>query len=192
MAQLSYTELKPGTVFVKDKEPFLVLEYKFVRMQAQKPTVQLKTKNLLSGKVNQLSVQPSESFEEAEIKRTPVIFIYSRQNEYWFHKKDNKGDRFSLKEEIIGPAASFLKNGLEVTSIEFDDKVVSIEAPIKVDLEVTEAPPAVKGNTAQGGTKTVTLETGFKINAPLFIQTGDIVRINTSNGQYVERAEKKS
>ena len=190
MSRLSYNDLKVGTIFVKDGDPFKVLDYAFVRMQQRKPVVQLKIKNLLSGKVVDYSAHQNEEFEEAEIDMTPIIFIYQAKGEYWFNEKGNPKNRFPLKEEIIGSAAQFLKANLEVTAYKFGDKIINMELPIKMDLKVTEAPPAIKGNTAQGGTKSVTLETGAKINAPLFINEGDILRINTATGEYFERVEK--
>lgn len=190
MSRLSYNELKVGTIFVKDGDPFKVLDYAFVRMQQRKPVVQLKIENLLSGKVVDYSAHQNEEFEEAEIENTPVIFIYQARGEYWFNMRGDAKNRFPLKIGTIGNAAQFLKTNLEVTAYKFNDKIINIELPIKMDLKVIEAPPAIKGNTAQGGTKSVTLETGAKLNVPLFINEGDILKINTTTGEYVERVEK--
>jgi elongation factor P len=190
MSRLSYNDLKVGTIFVKDGDPFKVLDYAFIRMQQRKPVVQLKIENLLSGKVVDYSAHQNEEFEEAEIDMMPVIFIYQAKGEYWFNEKGNPKNRFPLKEEVIGKSAQFLKTNLEVMAYKFGDKVINMELPIKMDLKVTEAPPAVKGNTAQGGTKLVTLETGAKVDVPLFINEGDILRVNTTTGEYVERMEK--
>lgn len=190
MSRLSYNELKIGTIFIKDGEPWKVIEYAFVRMQQRKPVVQLKIENLVSGKVVDYSAHQNEEFEEAEIDTTTVIFIYQSRGEFWFNEKGNPKNRFTLSVDVIGKAAQFLKTNLEVTAYKFGEKVINVELPIKMDLKVTEAPPAVKGNTAQGGTKVVTLETGAKVDAPLFINEGDILRINTTTGEYVERMEK--
>lgn len=190
MSRLSYNELKIGAIFIKDGDPWKVLEYAFIRMQQGKPVTQLKIENLVSGKVVDYSAHQREEFEEAEIEKMPVIFIYQNRGEYWFHEKGNPKNRFQLKPEIIGKAAQFLKANTEVEAYKFGDKFINVEPPIKVDLKVTEAPPAIKGNTAQGGTKLVTLETGGKVDAPLFINEGDILRVNTTTGEYVERVEK--
>jgi len=188
---LSYTELKPGVVFVKDGVPYVVLSYAFSRKEAQKPVVRLRIRHLVTGKVTEYSAQPSEHFEEAEIERRPVTFIYESKGDYWFCEPSDKSKRFSLGGDMLGESAQFLKTGVEVMAIVFDDEVVAIEVPIKADLEVTEAPPSVRGNTAQGGTKVVVLETGAKVTTPLFVNQGDVVRVNTSTGEYVERVEKK-
>ena len=95
-----------------------------------------------------------------------------------------------IKEELLGNSAKFLKPNTEVKSTKFDGKVIGVELPIKMDFKVIEAPPAIKGNTAQGGTKLVTLETGAKINVPLFINEDDVVRINTQTGEYARRVQE--
>lgn len=189
---LSYNELKVGTVFTKNDDPipYRVLEYAFIRMQQRKPVAQLKIKNLLTGKVLDYAAHQNESFVEAEIDVVPVNFIYHNKSEYWFHGKDNPKARFALTEDVIGDAAQFLKNNTEVKAFKFGEHIINIELPVKMDLVVTEAPPAIKGDSATGGTKVIVLETGAKVNAPLFINEGDVVRINTQSGEYVERVTK--
>jgi elongation factor P len=187
---LSYNELKIGTLFIKDGDPWEVLEYAFVRMQQRKPVAQLKIKNLISGKVVSYSAHPQENFEEAEIENIKVRFVYENRGEYWFNEPENAKNRFALKKEVMGEAAQFLKPNAELKAFKFGDKIIKVDLPIKVELKVTEAPPAIKGDTAQGGSKTVTLEGGAKIQVPLFIGEGDVVRVNTSTGEYVERVEK--
>ncbi len=187
MPRLSYNELKVGTIFVKDNAPYKVVESAFIRMQQRKPVMQLKIENLISGKVQEYAAHQNEEFEEAEIDVTPVQFIYENRGEYWFNEKNNPKNRFQLKSEILGQAAQFLKPNTEVTAYKFNNDIINVELPIKMDLKVTEAPPAVKGNTAQGGNKSVTLETGVKVNVPLFVEEGDVIRVNTQTGQYIER-----
>lgn len=189
MARLSYNELKVGTIFVKDGAPYKVLESAFVRMQQRKPVMQLKIVNLISGKTQEYAAHQNEEFEEAEIEAMPVQFIYENRGEYWFNEKGNPKNRFQLGKDILGQAAQFLKANTELTAYKFSGNIINIELPIKMDLKVTEAPPAVKGNTAQGGTKLATLETGAKVNVPLFVEAGDTVKVNTQTGQYIERVQ---
>lgn len=188
---LGYTELTKGTTFVLDGEPYEVIEMSFLRMQQRKATVNTKIRNLITGKILDRNWQASDNFEEAEIERKNAIFIYTSRDEYWFHNEGNKQARFSLLEGAIGESAKFLKPNIVVQTMVFKDKIISVKLPIKMDFKVTEAPPAVRGNTAQGGDKVITLETGAKISAPLFINEGDMVRINTETGDYVERVEKQ-
>jgi elongation factor P len=152
--------------------------------------VQTKIRNLITGKVLDRNFQPSDNFEETEIEKKEAIFIYSSRGECWFHEVGNPKNRFSLKQEVIGEAAQFLKKEIAVMTKIFKEKIIGVSLPVKIDLRVAEAPPAVRGNTAQGGNKTVTLETGAKISVPLFVNEDDIVRINTETCQYVERVEK--
>ena len=185
---LSYTDLTKGVVFVYQGQPYEVLESSFLRMQQRKAVVQTKIRNLITGKVLDRNWQPSDSFEEAEVERKKAIFIYQSKGEYWFHVAGDKSKRFALKQENVGETGKFLKANTPVTTFEFNNQVIKVELPIKMTLEVSEAPPAVKGNTAQGGTKTVTLETGAKISTPLFVNSGDKIVVNTETGEYVERA----
>ncbi len=184
---LAYTDLTKGTLFIMDGAPYEVLESHFLRMQQRKAVVQTRIRNLMTGKVLDRNFQPSDSFEEAEISKKPATFIYVNRGEYWFHEKGNPKNRFSLSAELLGERGQFLKPNTEVATSIFNEKVIKIDVPIKMDFKVIEAPPAIRGNTAQGGTKQVTLEGGAKINAPLFVNEGDMVRINTDTGEYVER-----
>ena len=126
--------------------------------------------------------------EEAEVEKVKLKFIYSHRGKFVFQKIDTP-QRFELQEEVIGEKKDYLKEGLEVEGYFFEGKLISISLPPKVDLKVIEAPPGIKGDTKQGGTKTVVLETGKKINVPLFIEAGDIIRVNTEKGEYVERVK---
>lgn len=204
---LSYTDLKKGIMFVLDGQPYEVLDSHFLRMQQRKAVVQTKIKNLANGKILDRNWQASDHFEEAEIEKKPAIFIYRKQartpeagsprsavaergDECWFHEDGNPANRFCISGVVLGDAAQFLKPQTKVDTVIFDGKVITVKLPVKMEFGVVEAPPAIKGNTAQGGSKVVTLEGGAKVSAPLFVNEGDIVRINTETGEYVERVEK--
>jgi len=189
MSTLDYNDLRIGTTFIFEGQPWEILEFAFVRMQQRKAVAQVKMKNLISGKVVSRSFHQNETFAEAEIVKEPVKFLYHHQGQYWFSPPHNPKERFFLTDEVVGSAGEFLKPDTEVTAIKFQDKTINIKLPIKVDLIVKEAPPAFRGDTAQGGSKPVVLETGAKINAPMFIEEGDLVRVNTETGQYVERVK---
>ena len=188
---LSYTDLTKGTIFVMDGEPYEVLEYAFLRMQQRRPTTQTKLRNLLTGKIATRTFQQSDSFQEAEIEKESVVFIYNSRGEYYFYKKGDKSSRFSLAEEILEEKGKFLKPSIECIAYKFGGKIINIELPVKIDYLVKEAPPSFKGDTATGGSKSVVLENGLTINVPMFINEGDTIRINTESGEYAERSEKK-
>ncbi len=174
-----------------DGEPWEVLDSNFLRMQQRKAVVQTKIKNLINGKIVDRNFQSSEVFEEAEMEKMKSRFLYETRGVYWFDEMNNPKNRFSIKKEDLSEqAVNFLKPNLEVIALKFKDKFVSIGLPIKIDCKVVESPPSIRGDTAQGGTKQVTIETGAKISVPLFIEEGDIIRINTQTGEYAERIEK--
>lgn len=187
---LNYNELKPGTIFILNGQPHQVLEYNFLRMQQRKPVAQTKIKNLISGKIIERTFTQSDSFEEAEIKREKVKFIYGHRGNFVFCYENDPSKRFELNEIIIGDAIKYLKPNALVEAILFEEKIIAISLPVKMDFKVIEAPPNIKGDTASGGTKVVTIETNAKINAPFFIENGDIIRVNTQTGEYAERTEK--
>ena len=192
MSQLEYNELKVGTIFTKneDPNPYQVLEYAFIRMQQRKPVTQLKIKNLLTGKNQDYTAHQNEDFREAEIEMMPVTFLYHSKDQYFFNETGNPKNRFFLTDAVVENMGTFLKPNLEVKAYKFGEKFINIELPVKMEFKVTEAAPAVRGNTAQGGDKVVVLETGSKLTVPMFINEGDIVRVNTQTGAYVERVEK--
>ncbi len=184
---LSYTDLTKGVLFIMDGAPYEVVDMHFLRMQQRKAVVQTRIRNLITGKLLDRNFQASDSFEEAEVERKTAVFIYESKGEYWFHEEGNPKNRFSLDGEVMGAQGRFLKPNIKVTTIVFQGKVIQVEIPVKMEFKVTEAPPAIKGNTAQGGNKQVTIEGGAKINVPLFVNEGDLIRINTQTGEYVER-----
>lgn len=187
---LSINDLKNGILIKIQNEPYMVLSVKHLHVGRGGSSVQAKIKNLKTGQVLERNFKPADSFEEAEVEKMKSKFLYENRGEYWFDEIGNPRNRFSLKLEEIGGAAQFLKPNLEILVIKFEDKIINIEVPIKVDYRVVEAPPAVRGDTAQGGTKTIVIESGAKISTPLFVNEGDIIRINTQSGEYTERVEK--
>lgn len=188
---LSYTDLTKGTIFILDNEPYEVLEYQFLRMQQRKPVVQTKIKNLISGKMTSRNFHQNETFHEAEIDKEEINFIYVNRGEYWFTKKDDPRQRFKLEGEILGDAVKYLKPNTVITAEKFKDKIIGIKLPIKMDFKVAEAPPIIRGNTSSGGGKIVILENGLSLQAPFFVEAGDVVRVNTDTGEYTERVSKE-
>lgn len=188
MAMLDYSEITERKYIVFNGEPWEVLTSHVFRKQQRKPVNATKLKNLITGKVTEQSFHVSEKVEEAEIDSREAKYLYNNKGEFWFCDPKNPSDRFSLSESIIGPRGKFLKTNSIIEVLSFEDKTIGVKMPIKVELKVTEAHPAVKGNTAQGGTKIVKLETGAEIQVPMFIKEGEIIKINTETGEYTERA----
>lgn len=172
-----------------DGEPYEVLESNPMKKAQRRVVIQAKIKNLLNGNVLSQNFHQGDTFDEAELTKFKAKFLYSHRGKYFFSYEENPGKRFELNEEQISSSANFLKPNQIVEGLIFDEKIISISLPIKVQLKVTEAPPGFQGGRAQPGLKMVTLETGAKINAPLFIEQGDIIEINTESGEYTKRVE---
>lgn len=183
----SYNELKPGVIFILDGEPYQVLEFGFMRMQQRKPVAQTKIKNLITGKVLNRNFQHTDNFQEAEINYKKVKFLYAHRDKFVFCDVKDPSARFELPKEAIGDKTKFLKSNSEVEIVDFEEKVIAINLPIKMQFKVIEAPPSIKGNTAQGGNKAVKIETGAMVAAPLFIEEGDVIEVNTQTGEYTGR-----
>jgi elongation factor P len=187
---LDINDLHKDTIFLFEGAPFKVLDVQHKKMARQGATVQVKIKNLVSGSTLSRSFFPSDKFEEAELEKRSLIFLYEHRGEYCFVAPKDRSQRFILTADEVGDKAHFLTPNLEVTAVVFNATIISIELPIKVDYKVAEAPPGIKGDTASGGNKQVKLETGAVVQTPLFINAGDTVRVNTEKGEYVERVSK--
>ena len=170
----------------------MVLESHHLKMQQRRPVVQTRMRNLINGKIVDRNFQQSDNFEEADIARKTVKFIYANKGEFWFTELKDASKRFRLTDNVLGDSGKFLKTNIEIEAVMFSGDIINIELPIKIDYKVTEAPPAIRGDTAQGGVKQVVIETGATVNAPLFINEGDTIRINTETGEYAERVNKSN
>ncbi len=190
MAVLAYNQITPKTAIIYNDEPYVVLSHHVFRKQKRKPVNITKLKNLKNGKVIEQTFHQNETVEEADLETREITFIFKKPNEYWFHSAGKPSDRFPLPESLIGQSGRFIKEKSNLSALVFDDEIIAIRMPIKVELLVTEAMDAVKGNTASGAQKEVTLETGTTLMVPMFIQSGDVVTVNTETGLYAERANK--
>lgn len=194
MAMLEYSEIKERKVIIHDEEPWEVVSSHVFRKQQRKPVNATKLKNLLTGRMAEVSFHVSDKVEEAELEKRKIKFLYENKGEYWFAEESDPAKRFTVGADKIGnPQIKFLKVGLPVDLLTFEDEdgeeiLISVELPVKMDFEIKEAPPSIKGNTATGGSKVVVLENGSEINVPLFFEAGDKIKVNTETGEYVERA----
>lgn len=187
---LSINDLKKDTLFVVNNAPCKVLEVAHKKMARQGATCEVKFCNLTTGDILTKTFFPSHKFEEAEIETKECLFLYSHKNEYYFCDPQNKSQRFSLQQHIIGESKKYLIPNLVVNAVWYENKVINITLPIKVDVKVIDAPPNIKGNSASSPSKQVIIETGATIQTPIFIQTGDTIRVNTQKGEYAERIHK--
>ena len=190
MSVLSYNEIVPKTIINYNNEPYEVLSSHVFRMQMRKPVNQTKLRHLVSGKVIEISFHQNETVDEADIGKLQAQYLYTNRGESWFAQVGNPKNRFSFSEDAVHDQVQWLSPNATVEVLTYEDKPITIKIPIKVDLAVKEAPPNVKGDSATGGNKPVTLVKGAVVNVPLFINTGDIIRINTDTGEYAERVSK--
>ncbi len=190
MAVLAYSEITPGKVITFDGNIYLVLKSHVMRKDMGKPSNQTKLRNLKNGKVSEIAFHAAEKVEEAEVEEREVKYLYATKGDVWFCDPENPKDRFSLKEDVMPDQLQFMKSNMLVEMRTWEGELLGVHLPVKMDFVVKEAPPSVKGNTVQGGSKIVTLETGATVSAPMFINTGDTVRVNTETGEYTERVEK--
>lgn len=190
MAILSYNEITLKKVILHDDEPYLVTASHVFRKQQRKPVNITKLKSLKSGRVVEVTFHVSETVEEADLETKTATYIYKKPGEYWFHEAGKPAERFMLSEDLIGEQGRFMKERTDYDMLVFDEEVIGVKFPIKVELKVKEAMPAVKGNTSSGAQKEVTLETGATIMVPMFINEGDVISINTEDGAYSARVDK--
>lgn len=190
MAILSYNEIAQKKVIVYNGDPYKVLSSHIFRMQQRKPVNQTKLQHLVSGKVIEISFHQNESVPEADIDTMDAVYLYTNRGESWFAESGNPKNRFAFPEAVVHDKVQWLVQNSPVEIFTYNEKPMTVGIPIKINLKVTEAPPAVKGDTATGGTKLATLESGAAVLTPLFINEGDILTINTETGDYVERKEK--
>lgn len=188
---LDYNEITVRKCIVFENEPYEVLSSHVFRKQMRKPVNATKLKNLISGRVVEHSFSAQDRAEEAEIDTRSVKFLYANRGESWFCEENDATKRFKLEANVIGDAGKYMKANSMVELAAFGEILIRVKLPIKVELKVTDAPPAVRGDTAKGGNKVVTLETGATITAPMFVAEGDVIRVNTDTGEYVERVTNK-
>lgn len=188
---LEYSEIRTGKIIIYEDEPCEVMDNHVARTQQRKPQNQVKLKSLLSGRTWNTVFHASDKADEAEITKKDVKFLYSNKGEFWFCDPEDPKNRFKLDEKILGDSAKYLKTNETATALVWDnddeDQIISVKVPVKMEFIVKEAPPSIKGNTANGGGKIVTLENGINLSVPFFIEAGDKIRVNTETGEYVER-----
>ena len=193
MATLDYDEIKQRKFILVDGVPFEILESHVARTQKRKPQNQVRMRNMLNGKVIPGTFHASDTAEEADISKREALFLFANKGEYWFCDPNDRAKRFEISADVIGEQVKFLKDNTivdtKIFEYEDEEKVIGVTLPIKMTFTVKDAPPSMKGNTAAGGGKLVTIETGAQITTPLFIEAGEKIIVNTDTGEYVERTK---
>lgn len=181
------TDLKPGRAIQIDGEPFIVLSSQFGRKSQSKANMQCKLRNLKTGSVVAKNFQGSEKIEPADVGYRKCQFLFKDNDKNYTFMDLSSFDQFVFTEEMLGDAALYLVDGGEVDALVFEEVPIGIQLKATVELKVLETIPGVKGDTATGGNKPATLESGLVVNVPLFINEGDTIKVNTETGMYMTR-----
>lgn len=183
---IDVNELRKGVTFELDNELFKVLEYEHHKPGRGKATIRIKARNLRTGTILDKSFISSYRVQEADLEYRNVQYLYTDGSLYHFMDQDTF-EQPAIPAEVIGEAAHYLKENLNIKLTFYQDKPLDIELPITVDLNVVEAEVAIRGDTATGVNKKVTTETGLKVQVPNFIEVGNVIRVDTRTGTYITR-----
>jgi elongation factor P len=185
---LSITDLKKGTLFQWEGEPFRVVDYKQKVMGRGGSIVNVRIKSLLDGKVLEKTFKGNEQLDSADVTSQAVQYLYGDGTNFFFMNGESF-EQFEVPADLVGDGAGYLKEGDQVQLQFFDGRPINVELPKNVPLKVTYTEDAVKGDTTSSITKDATLETGLTIRVPAFIKQGDVISVDTSSGAYRERVK---
>ncbi len=184
---ISVNDLKTGLTIELDNGLWSVVEFLHVKPGKGAAFVRTKLKNVESGNVLEKTFRAGEKVAKASLDKREMQFLYKEGNDYIM--MDNESyEQIAVTADHIGDGVKYLKDNMEVSILMHDGRIIGVDIPNHVELEVVDTPPAEKGNTAQGGTKPATLETGAVVNVPFFISNGDRIRVDTRTNEYLDRA----
>ena len=183
---ISGSELRKGVIIDLEGKLYQVLDYQHIKMK-RTALARVKLRDIKDGHTTEQTFQSGEKFTRARLEFRNVQYLYNDGDLYYFMDEENF-EQFPLSSTQIGDAVNYLKEGMSLQVSSYKGELVGVELPITVELEVTESEPGFKGDTATGGTKPAKMETGITIQVPLFVDKGDIIKVDTRNGSYLERA----
>jgi len=184
---INFSDLSRGLVIELDGQPWQVMDYERHKMQQRAPVTRIKLKNLLTGSVVERTFQRYDTaFSVADMDNRQAQYLYT-DGEFYHFMDQETFDEYELTKEILGASLDYLKEQMIVEVVFYKGNAININLPTHVELEVKDTPPSFRGDTAQGGNKPATLETGLRITVPMFITPGTVVRVDTRNGEYTER-----
>ncbi len=187
MSVVSTSQFKSGMVILYEGAFCEILEYQLVKMQQRQPIVRTKMRNMKTGNSLETAFRSGDKFEEVYLEDKPMQYLY--QDGQRFHFMDNESyHEVVVDKALLGDKVNFLKENSEVVGRVCDEELISVELPSSVILQITETEPGVRGDTSKAGTKPAKVETGATIKVPLFVTSGDKVRVDTRTGLYLERA----
>jgi len=183
---ITANDLRRGTIFEWEGELYRVVEYRHTYVGRGDANVRVKMRNLRTGTAIERTFTPEDRIRDTRLELREVQYLYNDGNLYYFMDTETY-EQPVLSAELLGDAVDYLTENMTLQISTYEGEPIDVVLPVTVDLKVIEAPPGFAGDTATSATKQVTLETGFKVNAPLFVEEGDIVRVDTRTGQYLSR-----
>ncbi len=184
---ISAGDFRNGVTFEMDDNVFQIIEFQHVKPGKGSAFVRTKYRNVRTGAVLEHTFNPSEKFQEARLERSDMEYLYKDGDLYYFMNTETY-EQVPFSADIIGDSIKFLKENMVCKVVAYKGTVFNVELPLFVELQITHTEPGVKGDTAQNATKAATLETGAVIKVPLFVNEGEVVRVDTRSGDYMERA----
>ncbi len=181
------SELARGMTVLYNGELYEIIEYEHSKRGRGDARARTKLKHLQSRRVVSQVFQGWEDVERAYLEERPLQYLYNTQDEYYFMDRESF-EQFLVPQERLDNLTDYLQDGMALSGLFFQDKLIKVELPNFVILEVVETPPGVKGDTASGGEKPAILETGLEVKVPLFVNAGDLIKVDTRSAKYIERA----
>ena len=180
------SDFRNGLSIIQDNDIYTIVEFQHVKPGKGGAFVRTRLKNARTGATTDKTFRAGEKMEQARLERRPMQFLYSHEDEYFLMDPESF-EQISVTKALIGTPVKYLKDGMEVMIVDHNGKVIGVEVPFFAELEVVETDPGVKGDTASGGSKPATLETGAVIQVPFFVNVGDKVKVDTRSDTYLER-----
>ncbi len=187
--QMEVGELRKGSKLVLDGEPWVIVEYQFVKPGKGQGLYKCKMKNMMTGSLVDRTYRSGEKFEKADLEENKVQYLYSDGDDFHFMNNENY-EQFALNSEQIGNSANYLYENLDVDMLFFNGQPIGLTLPNFVVLQIEKSDPGIKGDTASNTTKPATVSTGYVAQVPLFISEGEWIKVDTRTGDYVERVKK--
>lgn len=184
---ISTGELRKGVTIELDGKLYTILDYEHIKVGRGSAQVRMKLRDVRAGHTIDRTFQAGEKFPRARLDRSDAQYLYNDGDLYYFMDQQSF-EQTGVTKDLLGDAVNYLKDEMKVELVTYDGEPIGVELPVSVELLIADTGPAFKGDTAAGGTKPATLETGLSVQVPLFLNTGDRVKVDTRTGQYLERA----
>ena len=184
---ISTNDFRNGSMFEMDGQILSIVNVEHIKLARAGAVIKAKLRNVLTGAIFEQSFRSGDKYKTVRIDRHDCTYLYSDGTHHYFMDSQTY-DQVPVDEDMLGDVLPFLKEGSDAYLLRYDDRLIGVELPIIVELKVTQTDPGFKGDTVSGATKRAKLETGASIQVPLFIQSGDVIRVDTRTGAYVERA----